>query len=204
MQKQLWMTALCLLLAACNLSAETPPDVSLPEATPVESGGPAPAAATPAPETAACVVLRDWPVYIVQPGDTMDSLAARARVTVGVLADANCIDNPDLIVAGQALHVPYELPPAVEGELAFSRRTPEDDGCYLMTFGIGEPFEVYASPDRHTGEDHLNIFVPGSVFLPVLARSEHRAQVTLPDGRLVWIESLVGLFMGDCSSTPRG
>jgi putative lipoprotein len=54
----------------------------------------------------ACRVRTDWPVYVVQRGDTLFSIAQRTGSTVGELTFANCLSNPNNITVGQRLHVP--------------------------------------------------------------------------------------------------
>lgn len=44
--------------------------------------------------------------YTVQPGDTLSAIAARFGVTVGALANANGISDPNRIIAGRSLTVP--------------------------------------------------------------------------------------------------
>lgn len=44
--------------------------------------------------------------YTVQSGDTLGSIASRYGVTVDALAEANNIDNPNLIAVGQVLTIP--------------------------------------------------------------------------------------------------
>lgn len=46
------------------------------------------------------------PVYIVQSGDTLSSIAERFNVTLDALMQANNITNPDLLAAGQPLTIP--------------------------------------------------------------------------------------------------
>lgn len=46
------------------------------------------------------------PVYIVQAGDTLSSIAARFNVSVADLMSANNISNPNLLAAGQQLVIP--------------------------------------------------------------------------------------------------
>ena len=46
------------------------------------------------------------PIYIVQPGDTLSSIAARFNVTVGQLMEANNISDPNLLAVGQQLIIP--------------------------------------------------------------------------------------------------
>ncbi|MBK8021591.1 MAG: LysM peptidoglycan-binding domain-containing protein [Chloroflexi bacterium] len=60
-----------------------------------------------------CYPRQDWSVYIVQAGDTLARIAARYGTTAETLAYANCIANPNLIYAGQALRVPYTIQPPI-------------------------------------------------------------------------------------------
>jgi LysM repeat protein len=46
---------------------------------------------------------------VVQPGDTIRSLAERSSSTVAQLAAANCLQNPRLIYAGQLFYVPRRI-----------------------------------------------------------------------------------------------
>lgn len=53
-----------------------------------------------------CVVRNDWPIYIVQRGDTLARIATRYGTTFTVLMNANCLPNANRIFAGQQLRVP--------------------------------------------------------------------------------------------------
>ncbi|MBK8047280.1 MAG: LysM peptidoglycan-binding domain-containing protein [Anaerolineales bacterium] len=55
---------------------------------------------------ASCQVRTDWPVYIVQPGDTLTWIAQNTGSTVAELVQANCLAEPAVIYVGQPLHVP--------------------------------------------------------------------------------------------------
>ncbi|GAB4415448.1 MAG: hypothetical protein Kow002_00540 [Anaerolineales bacterium] len=48
----------------------------------------------------------DGPIYIVQSGDTLSSIASRFNITVADLMDANGISDPNLLSAGQELVIP--------------------------------------------------------------------------------------------------
>lgn len=66
-----------------------------------ESSGEQTAAITPAP-----VVADSATTYTVQEGDTLGSIAARYGVSLDALAQANNIENPNLIEVGQQLTIP--------------------------------------------------------------------------------------------------
>lgn len=53
-----------------------------------------------------CVVPNGWVAYTIQSGDTLATIATQYNLTVQQLASANCMDNPDLIYAGQVIAVP--------------------------------------------------------------------------------------------------
>ena len=116
---------LTLLLTACTLNAEPPTPTPTVEPTDgsafIDARDPtAAASATPqAPATTAptpvrlanCNIRTDWFIYIVYPGETLSRIAQRSGTTTAILASANCLANPNLIFAGQALRVPVLLPP---------------------------------------------------------------------------------------------
>jgi len=51
-----------------------------------------------------------WVQYVVQPGDTIHSLAARTNTTVYAIAQANCLTR-DVIHVGQVVWLPFLPPP---------------------------------------------------------------------------------------------
>lgn len=55
---------------------------------------------------AQCIARTDWPVYVVQVGDTLLRIAQRVGSTVTELAYANCIPNSNLVYVGQQIRVP--------------------------------------------------------------------------------------------------
>lgn len=68
---------------------------------------PSPAAQATSPPPA-CTPRNDWPVYTVQSGDTLYSIAIRSDSTVNAIQAANCLPDPDRLVEGQSLRVPQE------------------------------------------------------------------------------------------------
>jgi LysM repeat protein len=60
-----------------------------------------------------CGAPSGWVVYIVQPGDTLYRLSQTYATTVADLQRANCMGASTLLHTGQALNVPYPVPPPV-------------------------------------------------------------------------------------------
>ena len=80
-----------------ELAVDTPA-VSTPVATAVPGATAVPA--TPVPPTGEVIV------HVVQPGETLYSIAIRYGTTVQAIINANGITNPDQIYQGQKLNVP--------------------------------------------------------------------------------------------------
>lgn len=53
-----------------------------------------------------CLIPPEWHRYIVQPGDTLFSIARAARSAVSQLRDANCLQDEDRILVGDVLYLP--------------------------------------------------------------------------------------------------
>ena len=75
-----------------------------------------PPTATQTPEPTRCAAPTGWVVFVVQPGDTLSTLAAGVGASVASIRQANCLPD-DTIYAGRGLWLP-SLPAAVEGEAA--------------------------------------------------------------------------------------
>ena len=85
-------------------SAELIEPTAVPTTTPpTEVNEPTP---TTSPQST-CTIRSEWPVYIVQAGDTVFNIGRRVGLTVAELATANCLPNAQLIAIGQQLHVPH-------------------------------------------------------------------------------------------------
>jgi LysM repeat protein len=65
--------------------------------------------------SAQCLVRTDWPVHVVQRGETLARIAVRYNTNVATLAISNCIANINRIFAGQQLRVPPvgSIPPTL-------------------------------------------------------------------------------------------
>ena len=86
----------------------TPPPTPTPLPTPSPTVPPTPAPTTPPPAqpTEATTAPAQEQVYIVQPGDTLYSIARRYGVRLENLAAYNGIINPNRIYVGQQIRIP--------------------------------------------------------------------------------------------------
>gem|GEM_PF-798225 len=87
------------------VTTNTPAPQPTATTRPASSGNPAP--------VANCTPRTDWPVYTVQAGDTVGTIAQRTGTTAAQLATANCLSNPNLIAVGQQMRVPRQPSPVV-------------------------------------------------------------------------------------------
>lgn len=100
--------------------------------------------------------------YVVQPGDTLWRLAQRFGITVGAIAQANQIRNPDLLFVGQRLLIPpppappagpavevdgYYIPTtAAAANALLSQLGPELTYISLFSYGVNEDGSLTAPP----------------------------------------------------------
>jgi uncharacterized lipoprotein YbaY/LysM repeat protein len=76
-----------------------------------------------------CRVRTDWPVYVVQRGDSLFTIAQEFGTTVAELTYANCLTNPNVVYVGQTLYVPPAPPkPVVPLALAVAIMDPRAGG----------------------------------------------------------------------------
>ena len=96
--RKYWILALVLLLMACRQQPATPtitPTYPLPSATPTRVL----VAPTPTPV-----------IYVVQAGESLSVIAAQFDVPMEAIVEANGIQDPNLIKAGQRLIIPGPTP----------------------------------------------------------------------------------------------
>jgi LysM repeat protein len=79
----------------------------IPGLPPSGAGGPAAPAARPDPGNPAVSL-----VHVVEPGETLSSIAARYGVALARLADANNLADRDLVIAGERLLIPVPSTPS--------------------------------------------------------------------------------------------
>lgn len=95
--------------ASPSAGQSTAPSSTRPSTAPTSA---APASSAPAsqPPPASAPPASAAPAtgkkYVVEPGDTLGSIAEQFGVTIQQLIDANRISNPDLLVVGQELIIP--------------------------------------------------------------------------------------------------
>lgn len=119
----LLLTAACTLTNANPASQPTAPVLTVTPDNPTQAPNPTATATiqtvptfTPLPN---CIPNPNWAYnYIVQAGDTLVNIAARAATTVNALTLGNCLTNPDSLIVGQVLRVPQAIstnpPPALQ------------------------------------------------------------------------------------------
>lgn len=183
-------------VAACGAeSADTPPTpTAQPTATPLPTPRPKPTA-RPSPTRAAQptpVPLRE---YVIQPGDTLYSLARRFGVDLRALAEFNRIADPRKIYVGQRLLVPSD---AIVAATPPARPTPprvHGVDCEFR-FGFKELYDLIpATVGQCLENEEYN--VSGDSFqrttngLLVWRKADNRT--TFTDGSWTWIHGPDGL-----------
>lgn len=108
------------LCSACNLQRATPTPIPqtpqpptatriqqtrIPSVTPLQLPG-------LVQPTEGGIIIPDcpqpdsWIAYTVQTGDSLGALAANTGSTAAALAEANCLDDPNTLFAGQVIYLP--------------------------------------------------------------------------------------------------
>ena len=145
---------------------------------------PPPLDVTPVPtvtEASACTPRQDWQYrYVVQRGDNLSIIAQRLNMRTADLQAGNCIDNPNLLVAGQQLRVPFPvatntpIPPTVTPTLAISPTSSTPTGpnlradqnpipyrsCTFIRWDVENIKEVYFEGQPVTGHDSREVCPP--------------------------------------------
>ncbi len=116
----------------------------------VGDGGQSLTATIPVTFQANCAIRSDWPIYVVVRGNTLSSIARLTGSTTSALAQANCLNNINVIEVGQQLRVP-QLPVTVIPPTVPPTVTPV----------AGQPFVVINAPVEGTT---LNTAIPINIF----------------------------------------
>lgn len=150
---RLLLLTIPLLLAALACNLGTPPEsptLALPTATiallftatfePTATPTVAPTATSAASgggTISGCTPRTDWPVYTVQRGDTLSSIAQRANTNAETLRAANCLTSADVIFTGTQLRVPQA--PAAPSPVVVSTLLPGCTTPWFFTFNSSVP-----------------------------------------------------------------
>ncbi len=74
-------------------------------------------------------------VHIVAPGESLAKIAARYNTTMAQLIAYNNITNPDVVVIGEQLAIPYDIQAALNAPAADLQALPGDGGYYTVARG---------------------------------------------------------------------
>ena len=143
-------------------AASTP---TVPTIVPLSTQGPQPT--SPAPS---CTPRNDWPVYTVEAGDTLYSIADRSDTTVDTLQAANCLADPNTIGVGQSLRVPKQPEPREPAA------TPEPAATQ-------QPFFQGTPTPGATGDVEFTIIVEGNT-ATLVSQGSYQAGTTDGDVKL--------------------
>jgi LysM repeat protein len=147
--------------------------VPAPPKQPVETAAPSDAAPQDntgsggQPVAAAASVQGSPRRYVVQPGDSLESIAAQSGLSPATLASVNQLDNPDLLQPGNELEIPTTdgvLHVVEPGETlrAIAQEYDVDVNAVVAANGLTDPDHIAAG---------LRLFIPGG-----------RAPLTAQDG----------------------
>ena len=177
--------------------ASTP---TVPTIVPLSTQGPQPT--SPAPS---CTPRNDWPVYTVEAGDTLYSIADRSDTTVDTLQAANCLADPNTIGVGQSLRVPKQpepREPAATPEPAATQQpffqgtptpvTPAATGNVEFAFAIQQVNGQFTATESLPGSRRYQARTSdGSVSLGISATNATSITVVVSGGRVLGVKQAV-------------
>ncbi len=143
-------------LIASALALINPPN-SIPVLTETITPPPSPTrtptpTSTPAPTVCAPTMPSGWASYVIQPGDTVPSLAALTGATVDQVVAVNCLPQNQRIIAGQTIYLPKLLLPATTLAPISPTDPPRTESTAQPT---AQPTDDsgHDSGDDHSGDD---------------------------------------------------
>jgi len=120
------------------------------------------------------------PIYVVQPGDTLYSIALKFNVSVADIIDANQLANPDILSAGMELKIPGLE--GIEGKL-ITRPVPLGQNLSsLSRFYQIQPKDL-VKINRLTSPSE--VYVGADLILPEKDNAYFKALATLPENMSV-------------------
>ena len=154
--------------AAVTAESPSPPPTVRAAATPLARE------AAPTPTTAAALEVGEPREYEVKPNDTLSEIAGRFGITTSELAEANEIENPDDIRAGDVLTIPTAPAgndgaspptptPTVEAAVTAATRSPAPVAPRLAGLAVEKVGEDFEQPIQltHAGDASGRLFVVG-------------------------------------------
>ncbi len=154
--------------AAVTVESPSPPPTVRAAATPSARE------AAPTPTTAAALEASEPREYEVKPNDTLSEIASRFGITTSELAEANEIENPDDIRAGDVLTIPTAPAgndgaspptptPTVEAAVTAATRSPAPVAPRLAGIAVEKVGEDFEQPIQltHAGDASGRLFVVG-------------------------------------------
>lgn len=122
---------------------------------------------TPEPvitDESGCVIPPGWNAwYIVERGDVLQLIAREHGVTVEQMVEANCLDDPGRLFAGQGLRIPGVPPtsiiPTQTGGIGFRADTVaiRRGECSLLRWDRVNTLEIYINDDLIENSDFLEV-----------------------------------------------
>lgn len=155
------------------------------------------------------VAQSSGPVYIVQPGDTLSSIAARFNVSINDLMAANGMTNPNLLAVGQQLVIPglegvtgildTELINFGDSFRALMRRTQVPPRLLRKLNHLVSPTEFYVGasmiiPKQEQVSDLTNRFTP--------ATGESLLELAVKQNADVWTLAELNALSGTWDALP--
>jgi beta-lactamase class A len=96
--------------------------------------------------------------YLIQPGDTLSSIAATSGVSLDRLIGFNGIKNPDLIIAGQTLSLTGAVAPTTGDVAGGSKYTVKSgDTLWDISVATGTSFDELIKANSLTNADQLTV-----------------------------------------------
>jgi len=149
-----------------------------------------------------CNLQDEWFEYTVQRGDNLVGIANRTGSTVDELSEANCLDNPNQLRAGQTLYVPNDPSPdrtstpsatatidaSPQVSVNPTVRTPSISASLKKTynhekgFGFDYPADWFVTESQTSTVDNI-----------LITSFEYTAGVEIPQNR--WTDEMVSITM---------
>ncbi len=158
-----------------------------PTASPVPTLVPVatrPAQTTSAPPS--CTPRTDWPIYTIEAGDTLYSIALRTESTVDTIQAANCLANPDVIAVGQELRVPKVPPPPTPAPAETPVATPSTSQFFATPAPVGDvtfTIVIANTSADEIGGTYRARTPDGLVYLSIVAGNAASYKVVRSDGQ---------------------